>query len=149
MDHKIQKYQVGGEGYHPFLIRDGWQVAQLNYTPDQSILNIIQVDVHRETDEVFVALKGHAVLIAATIEEERVTFDLEYLKPGVTYNIPKNLWHNIAMEPGSEILIVEKSNTHLSDAAYHKLSRAQQQELRLQVKYVFDQNRANPLAQEA
>jgi mannose-6-phosphate isomerase-like protein (cupin superfamily) len=143
MDNKIQKYQISGDGYHPFLIREGWQVAQLNYSPDQNILNIAQIDVHRETDEVFVALKGHAVLIAATIDGDKVTFDLEYLQPGLTYNVPKNLWHNIAMQPGSEVLIVEKSNTHLSDVEYFKLSDNQQQELHTIVHKAFDKTKTH------
>ena len=37
------------------------------------------------------------------------------------YNIPKNSWHNIAMEEGSEVLLVEKSNTHLSDFDHFNL----------------------------
>ena len=27
----IEAYYCKEKGYHPFLIRDGWQVAQLNY----------------------------------------------------------------------------------------------------------------------
>ena len=45
------------------------------------------------------------------------------MKIGVTYNIPVNLWHNIAMDQDTEIIIVEKSNTHLADFVYRKLSK--------------------------
>ena len=118
----LEKYKPKEEGYHPFLIRDGWQVAQLNYSKEQHIDNIKKIDKHHQTDEVFVLLKGKAVLILAEIEEDSPIFEVELMEPAVTYNIPQNCWHNIAMEAGSEVLIVEKSNTHLKDFSYQDLS---------------------------
>ena len=61
----IEKYSYKGEGYDPFLIRNNWQVAKLNYMPGQGLTDIIKIDKHSETDEVFILLKGIAVLIAA------------------------------------------------------------------------------------
>ena len=126
----IEKYQVEDSGYHPFLIREGWQVAQLNYTSEQEIGNIKKLDVHHLTDEVFILLKGRSVLIGAEIKDGQVEFEAELLKPFITYNIPAGTWHNIAMQEGSEIIIVEKSNTHLADFEYFQLSPNKQEELR-------------------
>ena len=128
MDMKwIEKYQVEDSGYHPFLIREGWQVAQLNYTSEQEIGNIKKLDVHHLTDEVFILLKGRSVLIGAEIKDGQVEFEAELLKPFITYNIPAGTWHNIAMQEGSEIIIVEKSNTHLADFEYFQLSPNKQE----------------------
>jgi mannose-6-phosphate isomerase-like protein (cupin superfamily) len=118
----LEKYKITENGYHPFLISEGWQVAQLNYMDEQHIDNIYRMEVHHKTDEVFVLLKGKAVLILAEFEDNDAVFEVELMKPRTTYNIPKNKWHNIAMEEGSEVLIVEKSNTHLKDFSFKNLS---------------------------
>lgn len=133
----IESYNKKEKGYHPFLIRDGWQVAQLNYMPEQHIDNIKKLDVHHLTDEVFVLLKGKAVLISAQIDKDKVKFDVELMKPNITYNIPVDTWHNIAMEKGCEVLIVEKSNTHLGDFEFYPLDKEKKQEMDALVEKAF------------
>lgn len=134
----IESFTIQSEGYHPFLIRDGWQLAQLNYTEAQHIDQIARLDVHLQTDEVFVALTGKVILIAATIIDGIPVFELELLKHNKIYNIPQNVWHNIAMEPGSEVLIAEKSNTHLADFEFFDLSPEKQAELKRMVMQLFE-----------
>lgn len=130
----LEKYEIKQEGYHPFLIREGWQVAQLNADENQKVENITKLDIHYQTDEVFILLKGSVVLITGTINNEnQPLIETELMKQGITYNIPKNTWHNIAMEDGSEVIIVEKSNTHLSDFEFLQLTKEQQKELRKKV----------------
>ena len=126
----IETYQIKENGYHPFLIREGWEVAQLNYMPEQDIENITKLDVHHLTDEVFVLLKGNAVLIAASIIDGFVDFKMELMKPNITYNIPKGTWHNIAMTKGCETLIVENANTHISDFEFYPLNGTKIEDLR-------------------
>jgi mannose-6-phosphate isomerase-like protein (cupin superfamily) len=131
----IEKYSIKDEGYHPFLIRDGWQVAQLNSDDNQKIENITKLDIHHQTDEVFILLKGIVVLITATINNNnQPVLEVELMKSEITYNIPVNTWHNIAMKEGSEVLIIEKSNTHVSDFEFYQLTEEQQMELREKVK---------------
>ncbi len=139
----IETYTTTKEGYHPFLIREGWQVAQLNFDENQKIENITKLDVHFHTDEVFLLLKGEAVLITATIKDNTPEFELELMQAGITYNIPKNTWHNIAMKEGSEVIIVEKSDTHLSDFEFHNLSENEQMELRSRVREIYIKNLQN------
>ena len=117
----IETYEAKEKGFHPLLIRDHWQVAKLNYLEDQNIRNIKKLDIHYITDEVFVLMKGKAVIIAAVIENGIPVFEMELMEQNLIYNIPKNRWHNIAMEEGSEVLLVEKSNTHLSDFDHFNL----------------------------
>ncbi|MCB9250585.1 MAG: hypothetical protein H6613_19615 [Ignavibacteriales bacterium] len=92
---------------------------------DQHIDNIKKVEVHFETDEVFVLLNGDAVLITAKMENTGPVFNTELMKLGTVYNVPKNIWHNIAMRKESEVLIVEKSNTHIGDYKYFDLNEEQ------------------------
>ena len=136
----IEQYQISDNGYHPFLIRDGWQVAQLNYMPEQEIGNIKKLDIHHLTDEVFILLKGEAVLIGAKIKENNVDFEVELLKPNITYNIPVNTWHNIAMSKDCEIIIVEKANTHEGDFEFFQLSQEKKKEMETLVRNAFDQH---------
>ena len=134
----IETYDIKEEGYDPFLIREGWQVAQLNYSEDQHISNIGKIEVHRQTDEVFVLLKGKSILITVDLINGEPTFKADIMKPHITYNIPQNVWHNIAMEKGSEVLIVEKSNTHLNDVEYFHLTEKQIVELRVVAKKITE-----------
>lgn len=130
----IEEYNIREKGYHPFLIKEGWQLAKLNYTEKQRINEITRLDVHLETDEIFVPIEGKAVLIAAVLVNNEPRFELELMKINHIYNIPKGVWHNIAMEKGSEVFIAEKSNTHISDFDHFALSNSQKDELEILVK---------------
>ena len=134
----IEQYQISDKGYHPFLIRDGWQVAQLNYMPEQEIGNIVKLDIHHLTDEVFILLNGKAVLIGAEINGNDVNFEVELMKPNITYNIPVGTWHNIAMSKDCEIIIVEKSDTHIADFEFFPLSDEKKNEMEILVKNCVD-----------
>lgn len=134
----IEEYQINDYGYHPFFIRDGWQVAQLNYMPEQEIGNIEKLDIHRSTDEVFILLRGKAVLIWADLKDNDIRFEAELMKPNITYSIPMGTWHNIALRKGCEIIIVEKSDTHIADYEYFPLSKDKQEELEGMVNPLFN-----------
>ena len=140
MAKTLEKYEIKESGYHPFLIRDGWQVAQLNYDTNQEVENIKKLDIHNHTDEVFILLKGMAVLITANIFNNKPQFELEVMKPGITYNIPQETWHNIAMEKGCEVIIVEKSNTHVNDFEFFHLTEKNHCELTARTKKLMESN---------
>lgn len=102
-------------GYAPFLIGDKWQVAFLNYAPEEALESIVKLDVHHYTDEVFVLLDGRAALIGAQVDDGGVAYEAVDMRPLCAYNIRRGVWHKIAMQPGSRVLIVENCNTHLGD----------------------------------
>lgn len=130
----IETYYHEGKGYNPFLIREGWQVAQLNYVEKHGLEDIDQVEVHNETDEVFILLKGKAVLVEATLEQDDISFNCLRMTQGITYNIPAGIWHEIAMEQDAEIIIVERSDTHKQDCSYSQLTEHQKQVLYSKIK---------------
>lgn len=125
----IETYYHEGEGYNPFFIKESWQVAQLNFMNEQGLYAIKKMDMHMETDEVFVLTKGTAVLIAAMLQEEKFSFELIKMEAGITYNIKANLWHNIAMDTDAQVIIIEKSNTHLGDFIFRSLSEMEKEDL--------------------
>ncbi|GHT14916.1 hypothetical protein AGMMS4956_13760 [Bacteroidia bacterium] len=125
----IEIYQHEKQGYNPFLITDRWQVALLNYAPAEALQAIDKLDVHHETDEVFVLLRGKSALIAADIKNGAIEYDVIDMQPNIVYNIPKNVWHKIAMQEGSQVLIVENNNTHIGDFEFYDLNEQQKQQL--------------------
>ena len=118
----IETYFHAGPGYEPFLVRAGWQVAQLNFVPEQRAAHINRAERHAHTDEVFVLCQGGAILVAAEEGAAGLRFEAVRMKPGVTYNIPAGVWHNIAMMPGDLVIIVEKDNTHRTDVEYRNFT---------------------------
>lgn len=131
---KISTYEYKGKGYNPYLIDKDWQIAQLNYVEGQGFYDLIKVEKHVLTDEAFILNKGNAVLIAAEITGDEVTFELEVMSSGVVYNIPKGVWHNIGLSEDAELFIVENSNTHQKDVTYSSLSENQCKELNRLIK---------------
>ena len=129
----IEKYQHEGEGYNPFLIREGWQVARLNHMSGQGVNDIQKVDVHWKTDEVFILIAGTAVLIAAEVQGENVIFEMISMQQGIVYNIPVGVWHNIAMLEDAQVIIVEKDETHLGNSDFYYLNEAQKESLNQQI----------------
>ena len=125
MKQLIEEYTHDGIGYNPFLIRNNWQVAQLNHVAGQGFKDIEKIDIHLHTDEVFILLKGQAILIAVDKNEDRLSFQLVNMKEGVTYNIPKMTWHNIAMSADAQVIIIEDANTHLGDFDYYYMNEEQ------------------------
>lgn len=125
----VETYHHKGAGYNPFFIKENWQVAQLNYMPELGFHAIEKLEKHMETDEIFILTKGIAVLITGIETRAAFQFQLIKMEPGITYNIPVNSWHNIAMSTDAEVIIIEKSNTHLGDFIYRPLDKTEQENL--------------------
>lgn len=129
----IEEYYHAAEGYNPFLIRDGWQVAQLNHVAEHGFDDMVNVEAHLQTDEVFILFSGTAVLVAADVAGDGISFECVRMRPGVTYNIPAGVWHNIGMSDDARMIIVERSNTHLGDCRYRPFSDVEAERLRAAV----------------
>lgn len=110
-DNTIEEYIYEGEGYCPLVLTDSWQVAQLNYCREQRPEALSMLDQHTFTDETFTLLQGRALLI--TYNRDTDTGHMTEMRPGYTYNVPMDMWHNIAMEEGSSVLITESRDAHL------------------------------------
>lgn len=97
--------------------------------PELGFENIERLEMHAETDEVFILTKGTAVLIAGIEINGEFQFELMNMELGLTCNVPVHTWHSIAMSTDAALVIVEKSNTHLVDVAYRALSNAEKENL--------------------
>lgn len=101
----------------------------MNYEKGQGFDDIEKIDIHLNTDEVFILLEGQVVLIVAEKNDNLLSFRTVKMKKNVTYNIPKNTWHNIAMSRDARIIIVEDANTHIGDFEFFYMNPEQKQEL--------------------
>jgi mannose-6-phosphate isomerase-like protein (cupin superfamily) len=136
-------YKHDGEGFAPLYIAENWQVAQINYSPALAPANIHSIDIHFETDELFILLEGEAVLVAARgTEGDSFIFETTLLEKNVIYNIPRKTWHNIALNPGAKVLIFEDKNSHLSKFEIKTLSGTQAKKLQAQIMATFGKNPA-------
>ena len=127
----IEEFDYRDTWFKPvFLSQDeSWQVAILNHDPRQELSALDKLERHCETDEVFILDRGLAVLIEADTSVSPYFFHCIKLEQGKVYNVPRKVWHNIAMWEDSSLYIVERGNTDKNDVEYiplkdvHKLEK--------------------------
>ncbi len=107
----LEVYNWDGEGYKPLVFTPGWMVALLNWDPSFDRKNLNQVERHNKTDEVFVLLRGKALLFTRADGEALEAVDMIQ---GVVYNVPTAVWHNVLGTRDVSILIVENRDTHIN-----------------------------------
>lgn len=125
----VAEYEHVGGGYQPCFIGPKWQVAQLNYVPDLAPEVINKLIIHHNSDKSLFLLDGQAVLIAADIQHDSIYFEVNKLKSGVLYNVPRARWHNIALSKDAKVLITQDAYTHIGDENSFFLSQIQHDEL--------------------
>ena len=127
----IVPFRVQKPGYDPFLIREGWQVAYLQWDEGLGFNSLTHLERHRQTDEVFLLLRGAATLVTAEQPSlEHPSLQITSLETKVVYNVPCNVWHAIALSPDALVVIVETNQTHIHDVEKSRLSPEDQESLR-------------------
>jgi len=120
----IETYHITSEGSNPFLVRDSWQMVKLNYSKEHSILAIEKLYKHEMTDKGIALMSGKVCLVVMEVIKDRRQFQMELLKKGVCYNVPKNSAYFLIMDEDAELIFVEQNNTHLNDTHFVELSRS-------------------------
>lgn len=123
----IEIFQWEEVGYSPLVFFDGWQVALLNWEPPFDPKNLGEIERHNNTDEVFVLLKGKAILFSITAEGK---IQVEEMIPHAVYNVTQATWHNLIASKDSSWIIVENRDTHLNDTEYRTLSNKEQKTIK-------------------
>jgi mannose-6-phosphate isomerase-like protein (cupin superfamily) len=119
MAEGVEVYQWTEQGYRPLVFSDGWMVALLNWEPIMDLEKATEIERHKETDEVFILLRGRAAMYVTTTAEGMQVFDMQ---PGLIYNVRKSTWHNLIATHDVAFLIVENRDTHLRDVETRDLS---------------------------
>lgn len=97
--------EYSGDGYSRVVNSAKWTVASLNYASRFDERNIVELERHNLTDETFVLLSGEATLFVGE-KAERVK-----MAPLKFYNVRAGIWHNIAVTPGTRVLVAENADT--------------------------------------
>ena len=106
------------QGYAPLVFCDGWQTALLNWEPIFDFANAGEIERHKQTDEVFVLWRGQALLFVSDGEKLRA----EIMRPGIVYNVPRGVWHNLLSTRDASWIIVENRDTHLHDTELRSMT---------------------------
>ena len=122
----VQVREYSGEGYKPLVDYDTWRVAILRFIDELLPVNIEYFECHLETDEVFLLLEGHCILlIGIPDEEDRLNIEAMPMEPLKLYNIRKGVYHSHILSQDATVLIVENQDTAADNSRRIKLTETQ------------------------
>ena len=126
----LEVYEWAGVGFEPLVFTDGWQAALLNWEPLFDRRNLDEIERHNHTDEVFVLLRGKAVLFT---RPDGGALEAVEMEQGKIYNVPAGVWHNLVATRDVSFLIVENRDTHLHDTEIRDITDAELAQLDAQL----------------
>ena len=115
------------EGFKVLVQYQSWRTGVLNCGKTTRPEFFSYVEKHKETDEVFVRLKGRAYLIIAGDSEKPGSFEVLLLEPNKTYNVKANVWHGVIMSDDAALYIVENIDTSKSNSSYYELTKEEKE----------------------
>jgi ureidoglycolate hydrolase len=119
IDEKLlEMHEFTGIGYQPLVYFNSWRVAIMNFIDEIQPGRIETVERHRETDEVFVLLKGKGILFLGDGESELEGLYPQVMAPGKIYNVKQNVWHSVVLSRDGSVLIVENQDTATINTDY-------------------------------
>ena len=99
------------QGFKPLVNYGDWRVALSNGGTAYERKEISSLSRHRETDEVFVLLKGSCLLLTGGNDAEPGELTKTWMEPGRLYNVTRGTWHRNIQLPGAQLLIIENRDT--------------------------------------
>jgi ureidoglycolate hydrolase len=126
----LEVRQHNEPGYLPMVDFESWRVAVLNFADNLRLENITSMQRHNETDEVFVLLKGRAILFVGEGDEQVTHIHAQPLEPHKIYNVKRAVWHHHTLSEDAMVLVVENRDTTYDNSPFYDLSRTQQEDIR-------------------
>ncbi len=112
--------------YRPVVDFGAWRVAYLNNTTD-AVSSVDFLERHTTSAEVFVLVQGACtLLVSPTGSSAYEVYDMEPLK---LYNVLPTTYHQVAMQPGCRLLIVENRDTGADNSLYCHLTAEQKEQV--------------------
>ena len=102
----INIFAPNDSGFKTVFKSNGWQIATITYSEQYSKAGFNHMKKHLTTDEVFVLLKGEAVL--HTIENNNLT-EIKLEKEKI-YCVLKNTWHYLEISEDALLCVTENSD---------------------------------------
>lgn len=116
VDQYLEVFGWGGLGYKPLTFEEYWQIAILNWEPIFALENAHEIEAHQDTDEVFVLMRGKAMIFFATATGMRC----EVMVPSKIYNVTRD----------ASWVIVETRDMDLWDTTIQPLAEIEKTQLR-------------------
>lgn len=118
----LQVQEYDGPGFLPLASFGKWRVAILNFEMKSSAQELDRVERHTNTDEVFVLLRGRAVLLLGGVAPQIQELQTVSMRLGSIYNVRRNSWHASLLSHDASILIVEEADTGPQNTDFLNLS---------------------------
>ena len=128
-DHLLGIHRHEGAGYLPLVDYGAWRVAVLNFADELRAENITRLQRHNETDEVFVLLAGHCLLLTGAGNDSVERIYATDLQTGHIYNVRRGVWHNHILSQDAKVLVVENRDTTYDNSPFADLNAVQQAEV--------------------
>ena len=125
-----------GEGYVPMIDFGAWRVAILRYCEELELQNLVTMQKHNETDEIFVLLSGNCTLFTGGGKDTIDEIDAVAMEPLKFYNVKKGIWHTHTLDKEASVLIVENVDTNDSNSPKDVMTQEQINKLR-EAYYLF------------
>jgi hypothetical protein len=126
----LEVRQHDDPGYRPLVDFESWRVAVLNFAEELRAENILRMQRHNQTDEVFVLLGGRCLLFLGEGEDLVTKIHAVALEPGKLYNVKRAVWHHHTLSADAMVLVVENRDTTYDNSPFTDLSASQQAEVR-------------------
>jgi len=117
-------------GYNILTQFQSWRVAVINNGEELIPDPVIEMQKHDLTDEAFILIKGKCVLAIADGEDAPENITLIRMESQKLYNVKRSVWHACIRFPDSAVIVVENSETSLSNSPVAPLTTQQVIELR-------------------
>lgn len=126
----IERTKIQHQGYLPLIDYETWRVAVLNYCLDVRVDQLVTMQRHLETDEVFVLLEGNCVLFSGGSGESPEEIQWVKMEKNQLYNVKKGVWHTHTLDEEGSVLIIENQDTTDDNSPTEKLNEAQIEAIR-------------------
>lgn len=103
-------------------LNEKWTVCIKNFRPKNSIENIARLEIHHETDQQYLLLRGNCSLAVAEPKDGILDVQVVRMEVGKVYNIRRETWFNTICEPGARMLYIQDANTTMENSELHELT---------------------------
>ena len=108
------------EGFETVFQNSAFKCAFISPSNQYAYGKVTQLKRHNDTDEVFVLLRGKAVLL--TREDANDKCDVINVEPFTAYNVKASTWHYLAVSEDAEVFVTESGaldpkNTDAADVS--------------------------------
>ena len=117
---EISNYE--GKGYQPLVSFEKWRVAVLRHLEETDPGNLDRMERHMQTDEIFILVRGTAILLAGGSGNAPAYVEACPMQPGVVYNVKKSVWHTCSLSCDAHVVIIENDDTGKMNSEYAMLS---------------------------